>query len=104
MSDPELRHELDATLRARQEVGAELEPQLVERFVDKIDAEIERRSGERYAQRRPKPRVNPGVALGSLGLAIPLTAIAGNAAGFGGVLLICIAIVLVNLFYYASHR
>jgi hypothetical protein len=104
VEENDLRQELEATLHARQEVGAELEPQLVARFVDRIDAEIDRRSSERYAQRRPMSRVNPGVALGSLGLAIPLIAIAGNFAGFGGVLLICLAIVFVNLFYYSSHR
>ena len=36
--------------------------------------------------------------LGSLGLAIPLMAIAGSTAGPFGVAMVCIAIVLVNLF------
>ena len=105
MSDPDLRQELEATLHARAETGRELEPQLVEGFVDKIEAEIERRSAERYAQHRPpKPPLNVAVPLGSLALAIPLLGIAGGVAGFPGVLLICAAIVLVNAFYYLSNR
>jgi uncharacterized membrane protein YtjA (UPF0391 family) len=44
------------------------------------------------------------LALGSLGLAIPLMGIAGGTAGFPGVLAVCIAIVLVNLFWAAPRR
>jgi hypothetical protein len=36
--------------------------------------------------------------LGSLGLSIPLIAVAGAQAGAFGVAMVCIAIVLVNLF------
>jgi len=35
--------------------------------------------------------------LGSLGLAIPLLAIAGAAAGLAGIALVCVAIVSVNV-------
>jgi len=37
------------------------------------------------------------LVLGSLGLSIPLLAIAGDKAGLAGIALVCIAIVLVNL-------
>src|SRR5439155_21230598 len=53
MSDPELRHELEATLAARAEVGQELAPQLVDRFADKVEQEIERRAQELAQRRRP---------------------------------------------------
>jgi hypothetical protein len=44
------------------------------------------------------------IPLGSLGIAIPLLGVAGGTAGWPGVLLVCVAIVLVNAFYYASTR
>src|SRR5215211_7300417 len=97
--------ELRATLEARREVGTELEPQLVERFVDRLEKEIDRRIDERLPQRRhhssaPVPWGSPTpLALGSLALAIPLLGIAGGTAGFPGVLLVCLAIVLVNYFW-----
>ena len=100
--DQELRRELEATLAARAETGQELEPQLVERFADKIEQEIERRAQELAAQRRPSPAYNAPMiplALGSLGLAIPLMGIAGGTAGFPGILAVCFAIVLVNLLW-----
>ena len=101
----ELGKELEATIRARQEVGAELEPQLVERFVDRLEAEIDRRVDQRLAQRRPAHSgpVTPMV-LGSLGISIPLMGIAGGTAGLGGIVAVCIAIVLVNLFWAGSMR
>ena len=100
--EQELRRELEATLAARLETGHELEPQLVERFADKIEQEIERRAQELARQRRPGPAHNAPMiplALGSLGIAIPLLGIAGGTAGFPGVLAVCIAIVLVNLLW-----
>jgi hypothetical protein len=100
--EQELRRELEATLAARRETGHELEPQLVERFADKIEQEIERRAQELATRRRPGPAHNAPMiplALGSLGIAIPLIAVAGNMAGTAGVIAICIAIVLVNLLW-----
>jgi hypothetical protein len=102
MSDPELRHELEATLAARGEVGHDLEPQLIDHFVDKVEQEIERRAQELSARRRPSHGHNAPMiplALGSLGIAIPLLAIAGGTTGLPGVIAVCVAIVLVNLFW-----
>jgi hypothetical protein len=59
-----------------------------------------------YAPRRSSPR--PGgrtttptipLVLGSLVLAIPLIAVAGNFGGAAGVIFVCIAIVVVNLLW-----
>ena len=99
----DLRHEAEASLRARQEVGKELEPQLVDRFVERVEQEIERRARELAASRRPpEPRHNAPMiplALGSLGLAIPLLGIAGGIGGVPGIIAVSIAIVLVNLLW-----
>jgi hypothetical protein len=107
VEEHDLKRELEATLHARQEVGNELEPQLVERFVDKIDAEIDRRVDARLASQRHVRSHRPmplAVPLGSLGIAIPLLGAAGGTAGWPGVLIACLAIVLVNAFYYMSTR
>jgi hypothetical protein len=105
----DFRHELEATLAAREEVGEELEPQLVDRFADRIEAEIDRRASEKAALQRPRSPGHRGapmipLALGSLGLAIPLLGVAGGTAGFPGVLVVCIAIVLVNFFWAVGRR
>jgi hypothetical protein len=73
----EIRDELQASLAAREEVGRDLEPHLVEQFVDRIEDEIDRRIDAKLA--RPRQRQGSGtlpiaLPLGSLGLAIPLLA------------------------------
>ena len=102
----ELGQELEAVIHARQEVGPELEPQLVERFVDRLEAEIDRRVDQRLAQQRRPPRsgsITPMV-LGSLGIAIPLMGVAGGTAGAAGIIAVCIALVLINLFWATTLR
>ena len=105
----DFRHELEATLAAREEIGEELEPQLVDRFADRVEAEIDRRASEKAARQRQLPRGAHNapmipLALGSLGLSIPLIAIAGGTAGLGGIVVVCIAIVLVNFFWAVGGR
>src|SRR5215831_7890404 len=106
----DFRHELEATLAAREEMGEELEPQLVDRFADRIEQEIDRRASEKAArQRQPLPSDAHNapmipLVLGSLGLSIPLIAIAGAFAGLAGVIAVCVAIVLVNVLWTTGRR
>ena len=102
----ELRHEAEATLAAHQEVGKELEPQLVDQFADRVEA------GDRTAgagARSPAAAEHGArapmipLALGSLGIAIPLMAIAGGIAGLAGIIAVCIAIVFVNVLWTARR-
>jgi hypothetical protein len=97
----QLRSELESTLAARRELGAELEPQLVESFLDRVEQHLE----ERSRTQAPAPRDRGqelGLAIVSLVLSIPLIAIAGERAGTLGVALVCLAIVLVNVVFRRS--
>ena len=97
--------ELEATVAARREVGAELEPQLIDQFLARMEAEIDRRVAERATPQRQRPRPIPlALPLGSLGIAIPLVGAAGGIAGLAGVIAVCIAIVLVNVIYISNMR
>ncbi len=102
------REELEATLNARHEIGAELEPQLIEGFLDRIGKAIDARVDARLARSEPSDRqgshVAVGVALGSLGIGIPLTGAAGGTVGFAGVLVVWIGIVFVNFAYALGNR
>jgi hypothetical protein len=92
------RDELHAAIEARRELGADYEPQLVESFLERIEKRLEERVPAQPLRRdSERPAVTP-LVLGSLGLSIPLIAIAGGTAGLPGVALVCLAIVLVNLF------
>jgi hypothetical protein len=91
------REEAKAALEARRELGVEYEDHVVDALVEKI----EKRLAERRPARRQGGAIMP-LALGSLGLSIPLIAIAGERAGVAGVALVCLAIVLVN--FFAARR
>jgi hypothetical protein len=103
-----LREELEATLSARRELGAELEPQLIEGFLERagkaIDARVDTRLERKELPDEPGRHVAVGVALGSLGIGIPLTGAAGGTVGFAGVLVVWIGIVFVNLAYALGNR
>ena len=96
MGDLVGREEAQAALEARRELGHEYEDEVVDALVEKIE--------RRLAERRPARRegsITP-LALGSLGVSIPLIAIAGNFAGLAGIVVVCLAIVLVNFFAVRS--
>jgi hypothetical protein len=92
----ELHTELESTLAARRELGAELEPQLVESFLDRIEGRL----AERQSEVAPKAGLGAdqrtGIAIVSLLAAIPLVAIAGGTVGVPGIALVALAVVGVN--------
>ncbi|MER8099900.1 hypothetical protein [Kitasatospora sp. NPDC094016] len=110
----DLRRDLDAALHARKDLGKEYEPELVDSFLSRLDARldarVERRVAERMddyepAHRRRPHHQGPGpgrsgnrLAVISLALGIPLTAIAASpqGGGFYGLLVSWAGIVGVN--------
>ena len=103
MAQSELpRDELTAAIEARRELGRELEPQVIDGFLERIEQAIDAWVEERLRQRLPAKRdrgKQQELALGSLGISIPLVAVAGIFAGLAGVALVCLAVVLVNVIF-----
>ncbi|MFE1960140.1 MULTISPECIES: hypothetical protein [unclassified Streptomyces] len=119
--DPELKKELDATLRARHELGAEYEPALVESFLEKIeqrlDGTVDRRVRREMAERQmaaARGAGKPGNGEGfgerfgfgviSLILAIPLSAIAAVNADIEGLVVCWLGIFGVNAVHASRGR
>lgn len=118
--DTELKKELDATLQARSELGAEYESALVESFLEKVeqrlDGTLDRRVRRHLAEQQivvargaspPRPPAGHfgeryGFAIISLVLAIPLSAIGVANAGIQGLVVAWLGIVGVNAFQ-AAH-
>ena len=115
--DPELTEELDATLQTRRELGPEYEEELIASFLEKIDQRLEtvvdKRMRRQMAEqqmavargaraRRRGSALLPGghgprlLAVASLVLAVPLSAIAAVNTGFAGLLVCWGGIVAVN--------
>ena len=107
-TEPEsLGRDLEATLAARAELGREYEPALVEAFVERLDATIERRVSAEVAHRVPEPedpRLPFTLAIVSLGTGIPISAISAGTEGLRGLLVAWGGIVGVNAVYALSRR
>ncbi|MEU4833568.1 hypothetical protein [Streptosporangium sp. NPDC023615] len=110
-----------ATIEARRDLGPEYETALIDSFVSRLDATIAQRvRAEMHAgshpgfypgpyaaeaPRAPRKASNPSVtvALGSMGIGIPLTAIAAGEAGTVGLLLAWGGIIAINFAHAVSN-
>jgi hypothetical protein len=96
------REDVHAAIEARRELGAELEPQVIDTFIERVEKRIDERVRDsRPARPRPIPLILP---LGSLGIGIGATgaALGPTNGGAGGIIVAIIAwlaIALVNIAY-----
>jgi hypothetical protein len=95
--EDEARHELEATLAARRELGPGHDAELVAGFLERIDREIDRRVDERIGARAPRKRSASPLQPANLALCIPIVAVAGGIGGVAGLTLAFAALVLVFL-------
>ncbi|MBL1082146.1 hypothetical protein JK359_09150 [Streptomyces actinomycinicus] len=111
--DADLGKDLDATVRARRELGEDYDSALVDSFLEKVERRIDdavdrgvrRRLAEQQmaavrGSRQPKPADSwaerYGFALITLVLAIPLSSIAAALTGLSGMVVTWLGIVGVN--------
>ena len=107
--------EIRAAAEIHRELGPEYDKAVVESFLERLGPEIDARVDARVAQevdalvRQPRGRssLSPAsLALGSIALGIPITAIVATSGnhpvGFAGVLVVWLAIAIINV-AYATH-
>lgn len=81
--------DVHAALEARRELGPAYEDQIVDSMVDKIEQRLATR---KVPEAPPQQGMVTPVVLGSIGLGIPVTAVAlSNAPGAGGIIVAIIA-------------
>ena len=85
------REELRAAAAARAELGEEMEPAVIDAFVERIERRLG--DGERALQRKREHQKE--MVLGSMGIAVPLLAIAAIFTGLPGVVAVCVALVVI---------
>jgi hypothetical protein len=111
MADPELtREDVVSAVGARRELGRDMEPEVVDAFLDRVERGIDARVDRRLdARARPARRGSRGrseglaLAIVSLGTGIPITAIAGETAGLPGLIAAWAGIVGVNVVFRQAH-
>ncbi|WP_336206530.1 hypothetical protein [Nonomuraea sp. LPB2021202275-12-8] len=99
-----LREDLQATLAARRDLGPEYESALVDSLVERLDATIAARVHAELQMRGavpPKQKSSGNamipIALGSMGIGIPLTAVAAGTAGVVGLMIAWVSIIVINV-------
>jgi hypothetical protein len=89
MATDEARKDLRAAMATREELGQEYEPEIIDAFLEKVDARIAERATAAAREVVPAgppvpPKDDPGglaLAIVSVVAGIPITAIAGNMEG-----------------------
>ena len=102
------RDDVTSMVGARRELGEDMEPAVVDAFLDRVEAAIEAKA----AERRPQPLGDPGpgtgerlaLAIVSLGTGIPITAIAADAADALGIAIAWAGIAAVNFSFSRKHN
>jgi hypothetical protein len=92
-----VEEELKAAIEARKELGAEMEPAVIDAFVDRIEQRLAQRTeaGERSLEQKRKHQT--AFVHGAMALSIPLLAIAAIFAGLAGVIAVCAALAVVAI-------
>jgi hypothetical protein len=98
MAEPSVdREELEAAIEARKELGAELEPAVIDSFVERIEKSIVKRDEQREKALKRRRDHQKEMVLGAMALSIPLMAIAAIFTGLAGVIAVCVAIAVVAI-------
>ena len=101
MPQPKLtRDDVSSMVGARRELGEEMEPAVVDAFLERVEAAIDAQAAERRPEQRgsvPESCERLALAIVSLGTGIPITAIAAQAADALGIAIAWIGIAAVNL-------
>jgi len=86
------RDELKATLQARQELGEDMEPALVDSFVERIEKRLSERQRESERSLRDRRKHQQEMIMGGMALSIPLLTVAAIFTGLAGVIAVCLAL------------
>jgi small-conductance mechanosensitive channel len=91
------RDELEATIAARRELGEEMEPALVDAFVERIERRLTERAADADRALKRKRDHQREMVLGAMGISVPLLAIAAIFTGLAGVIAVCAALVVIAI-------
>jgi len=97
VSDVVGKDDLQAAIEARRELGAEMEPAVIDAFVERIERRLAERTDESERSLRRRREHQKEMVLGAMGVSIPLLAIAAIFTGLAGVLAVCAVLATVAI-------
>ena len=95
--DSVVREELELAIESRKELGAELEPEAVEAFVERIERRLAGRARADELALHQRRDHQKEMILGSMAISIPLFAIAAVFAGIQGIVAVLVALVVIAI-------
>ena len=93
--DAVVREELEAAIETRKEMGAEMEPAVIDAFVARIEQRLVQRAEQNERALKDRRNHQKEMILGSMGISVPLFAIAAIFTGLAGVLAVLVALVVI---------
>ncbi len=91
--DSTVKNQLRSAVEARTELGEEMEPAVIDAFLDRIERRITDRVDADQSALERKREHQRQIVIGSLAVCIPLLAIAAIFTGLAGVIAVCAALV-----------
>jgi len=95
--DRALRSDLEAAIETRKELGDEMEPAVIDAFVARIEHRIADRAEEDARALKRKRDHQKEMVLGTMGISVPLLAIAAIFTGLPGVVAVCVALAVIAI-------
>jgi hypothetical protein len=89
------KDELTSAIEARQELGDEMEPAIIDAFVARIERRLADRDEQSESALQRKRNHQKEMVLGSMGISIPMLALAAIFTGLAGVIVVCVALVAI---------
>jgi anti-sigma factor RsiW len=89
--------ELQAAIEARKELGAEMEPAVIDSFVERIERRLAERSDQSEKALKQRRDHQKEMVLGAMALSIPLFALAAVFTGLAGVIVVCAVLAVIAL-------
>lgn len=89
------KDELQATIAARKELGEEMEPALIDAFVERIERRLADRGAGSERALKQKRAHQREMVLGAMGISVPLFVVAAIFTGIAGVIAVCAALAVI---------
>ena len=88
---------LQLAIEARRELGDEMEPAVIDAFVARIEHRLAGRTDDSARALQRKRNHQKEMVLGSMAISIPLFALAAIFTGLPGIIVVCVALVVIAI-------
>ena len=89
------RDELQAAIEARKELGEDMEPALIDAFVERIERRLEQHRPQSEKALARKREHQKEMVMGAMAISVPLFVVGAIFVGFAGILVVCAVLAVI---------